>query len=232
LLEHGADPNGRITTTTMLMDYIGHPTRGAFETFACGTGDLRGATPLWVAAFGAASGRLFRRSEDADDGQPAHRAAEIIRALLEAGADQRLTTDDGTTPFMAAAGLGRSTFRPNLTRGTRARGAEEAVKVLLEAGAEINAVNEADFTALHGAAFRGLNEVVEYLVEHGADIDARDFRGRTPFRLAEGSKQSFQFQAFPDTAALLLELGANAALGIAGTVQERADRDVGENLQP
>ena len=232
LLEHGADPSGRITTTTMLMDYIGHPTRGAFETFACGTGDLRGATPLWVAAFGAASGRLFRRSEDVDDGQPAHRGAEIIRALLDAGADQHLATDDGTTPFMAAAGLGRSTHRPNLTRGARARGAEEAVKVLLEAGADINAVNEADFTALHGAAFRGLNEVVEYLVEHGADIDARDFRGRTPFRLAEGSKQSFQFQAFPDTADLLLELGAKTALGIPGTVQERADRDVAENQQP
>ena len=122
--------------------------------------------------------------------------AEIIRVLLDADADQHLTTDDGTTPFMAAAGLGRSTFRPNQTRGTRSPGAEEAVKVLLEAGADINATNEADFTALHGAAFRGLNEVVEYLVAHDADIDARDFRGRTPFRLAEGSKQSFQFKRF------------------------------------
>ena len=82
------------------------------------------------------------------------------------------------------------------------------MRLLLAAGADINAVNEADFSALHGAAFRGLNEVVEYLVGQGADIDARDFRGRTPFRLAEGSKQSFQFQAFPDTAALLAELGA------------------------
>ena len=106
------------------------------------------------------------------------------------------------------------------------------MKVLLEAGSEINAINEADFTALHGAAFRGLNEVVEYLVEQGADIDARDFRGRTPFRLAEGSKQSFQFQAFPDTAEVFRQLGANTRLGIPGTVQERADRDVAANLQP
>ena len=112
---------------------------------------------------------------------------------MDYGADQSVTTDDGTTPFLAADGLGRSTFRPNQTRGTRSRGAEEAVKVLLEAGADINATNEADFAAIHGAAFCGLNEVVEYLVEQGADIDARDFRGRTPFRLAEGSKQSFQF---------------------------------------
>ena len=99
------------------------------------------------------------------------------------------------------------------------------MRVLLDAGAEINGVNEADFTALHGAAFRGLNEVIEYLVAQGADIDARDFRGRTAYRMAEGSKQSFQFQAWPETAELLASLGANTRLGIPGTVQERL-RDV------
>ena len=85
-------------------------------------------------------------------------------------------------------------------------------------------MNEADFTALHGAAFRGLNEVVAYLAANGADIDARDFRGRTPYRMAEGSKQSFQFQSWPETAALLAELGADTKLGIAGTVQETPAR--------
>ena len=151
--------------------------------------------------------------------------AEILRALLAAGADQRLTTNDGTTPFMAAAGLGRSTYTPREPRGVRSPSAEQAVRTLLEAGADINAVNEADFTALHGAAFRGLNEVVTYLVEQGADIDARDFRGRTAYRMAEGSKQSFQFQTWPETAQLLLQLGANTRLGVPGTVQERL-RDV------
>ena len=219
LLERGADPNARITTSAMFMTYIGYPTKGAFEPFACGTGDLRGATPLWVAAY-TANGGAYR----VGPGDPeAH--AEILRTLLDAGADQHLTTDDGTTPFMAAAGLGQPTFRPREPRGLRSRGAETAVRVLLEAGADINAVNEADFTALHGAAFRGLNEVIEYLVAEGADIDARDFRGRTAYRMAEGSKQSFQFQAWPETAELLASLGANTRLGVPGTVQERV-RDV------
>ena len=228
LLAAGADPDGRITTSAMLMNYVGYPKKGAFEPFACGTGDLRGATALWVAAFGAASEGAYRSSAAGSENYRVESSADIVRVLLDAGADQALTTDDGTTPFMAAAGLGRSTFRPNWTRGRRSRGAEQATRVLLEAGAEINAVNEADFTALHGAAFRGLNEVVEYLVERGADIDARDYRGRTPYRLAEGSKQSFQFQAFPETAVLLAELGANTRLGVPGTVQERADRAVAE----
>ena len=226
LLAAGADPNGRIATSSMLMNYVGYPKKGAFEPFACGTGDLRGATPLWVAAFGAASDGAYRSSAASGRNYRVESSAGIVKVLLAAGADQSLTTDDGTTPLMVAAGLGRSTFRPNWTRGRRSRGAEAAVRVLLEAGAEIDAVNEADFTALHGAAFRGLNEVVEYLVAQGADIDARDYRGRTPFRLAEGSKQSFQFQAFPETAALLRSLGANTRLGVPGTVQERADRAV------
>jgi ankyrin repeat protein len=164
---------------------------------------------------------------DAAPPQAGNRAAvEIIKILLAAGADQRMTTVDGTTPLMVAAGLGRSTFQPGLKRGRRSPGAEEAVKVLLEApGAQINAVNEADFTALHGAAFRGLDEVLQILVEHGAEIDARDFRGRTAYRLAEGSKQSFQFQAYPETADFLKKLGANPRLGVPGTVQER-NRDV------
>ncbi len=212
LLERGADVNVRIRTSAMFMSYIGHPTKGAFEGFATGTGDLRGATPLWVAAYAA-------------NGAGGGGALEIIRTLLAAGADQHLTTDDGTTPFMAAAGLGRATYTPREPRGVRSDSAEVAVRILLEAGADINAANEADFTALHGAAFRGLNEVIEYLVAEGADIDARDFRGRTPFRIAEGTKQSFQFQSWPESAALLERLGANTRLGIPGTVQEKI-RDV------
>jgi hypothetical protein len=98
--------------------------------------------------------------------------------------------------------------------------------VLLDAGARINDGNEADFTALHGAAFRGLNEVIKILVDRGADINARDFRGRTAYRIAEGAKQSFQFQAYPETAEFVKSLGANTRLGIPGTIHERL-RDVG-----
>jgi len=217
LLARGADVNARIDTSAMIMNYIGYPTKGAFEPFACGTGDLDGATALWVASYAANSGGFGGGFY----GGRVETSVEIIRMLLAAGADQRLTTADGTTPFMVAAGLGRSTYTPRKPRGERSQSAEEAVHVLLEAGADINRVNEADFTALHGAAMRGLNEVVQFLVEHGANIDARDFRGRTAYRLAEGSKQSFQFQDWPETAELLKKLGANTRLGIPGTVQER-----------
>jgi ankyrin repeat protein len=180
-----------------------------------------------VAAYsanGGASAQNFGQPNRSETG------VEVLQTLLAAGANLHFTTDDGTTPLMIAAGLGRATYTPREPRGIRSPGAEAAVKVLLEAGADINAVNEADFTALHGAAFRGLNEVVQYLVQHGANINARDFRGRTPYRLAEGAKQSFQFQSWPETAALLKQLGADTRLGVPGTVQERA-RDLAAEAQ-
>ena len=224
LLARGADPNGRIKGWAMIMSYIGYPRKGAFEPFACGTGDLRGATPLWVAAYDMNGARgqshLFAVMPSGTT-----TGVDVLRALLAAGADLRLTTADGTTPLMAA-GLGPATYTPREPRGVRARSSERAVEFLHRAGADVNAVNEASFTALHGAAFRGMNEVIEYLVENGADVDARDFRGRTAYRLAEGAKQSFQFQSWPETAALLARLGADTRLGIPGTVQERL-RDIG-----
>ena len=222
-LARSADPNGRITTSAMLMNYIGYPRNRAFEPFACGIGDLRGATPLWVAAF-----ELNRpaRTTAGGDSYTASGGA-ILEALLAAVAylytyDRRREDAD---VMAAAIGIGRTTYTPREPRGIRSPGAEAAVRMLLEAGAEIDAVNEADFTALHGAAFRRLNEVVQYLVAQGADIDARDFRGRTTCRMAEGSKQTFQFQSWPETTALLARLGANTRLGIPGNVQERP-RDV------
>jgi hypothetical protein len=185
---------------------------------------LRGATALWVAAL-TANGSGYAGDQTPFFFGRTDGMGDVVRVLLAAGADQRITTNDGTTPLMVASGLGRSTFDPTLRRGTPSRGAEDVVTILLDAGADINAVNEADFTALHGAAFRGLNEVVQVLVKRGANINARDFRGRTPYRLSEGSKQSFQFQAFPETASLLKTLGANTSLSIPGTVHERL-RDV------
>lgn len=225
LLARGADPNARIINSTVLEAHLAYPWKGAFEPYSCGTGDLSGATPVWLAAY-AANGSAGSDMGDSDAASSRiDTGVEFIRTLVSAGADYSLTTRDGTTPLMVAAGLGRCTKDYTLQRGKRSPGAEEAVRVLLDAGADINAVNEADFTALHGAAFRGLNEVIQILVDRGAHINARDFRGRTPYRLAQGSKQSFYFQGYPQTAEFIKTLGADANLGLPGTMQERL-RDV------
>ena len=217
LLARGADPNVRMTASEVTGQ--GFVRNGAYDTFATGTGDVAGATPLWVAAYatnpgpGSASFRDRNRLPKSN--------VEILRSLLAAGARPDVTSHDGTTTLMAAAGCGRAAHVTNVPRADRQPMAEAAVRILIAAGVDVRATNEGDFTALHCAAFSGLPEVVQYLVEHGADIDARDWRGRTPFRLAEGAKQSFHMQEWPGVAALLQELGADTTLGIPGTIHER-----------
>jgi ankyrin len=222
LLARGADPNARISTPAVVLGYLATPRRGAFAQNAVGTGDVGGATPLWVAGFSLNGGGSFGDDYKAQ----IYSSPEIIQALLAAGADHRITTYDGTTALMAAAGLGPRSYQPGQKRGERLAGAEAAVKILVEAGADVNAVNEGDFTALHAATFRGWNEVIQYLVEHGANINARDYRGRTPFRIAEGTKQSFELMSWPETAELLRQLGADTRLGIPGVIHERTDHDL------
>ena len=215
LLAAGADPDARMTASGVTEQ--GFVRNGAYDTFATGTGDVAGATPLWVAAFATNPGPGRPRF-----GWQTHRStADVLRSLLAAGASPGITTVDGTTPLMAAAGCGRNAHWTNTPRAARQPMAEEAIGVLIEAGMNVNATNEGDFTALHCAAFSGLNEVVELLVARGANIDARDWRGRTAFRLAEGAKQSFHYQAWPEVAALLKTLGADTSLGIPGTIHER-----------
>jgi ankyrin repeat protein len=206
LLAAGADPNARITTAS-LIDGIGLTDRnGARETLQTGVGSVKGATPLWVAAFSVhGAGRRSRGGTAADP-------AEIVRVLLEAGADPNLATEDGSTPLMMAAGLGSKTHQPEKKRDDPAPAALAAVKMLIDAGAHVNGVNEADFTALHGAAFKGSIEIIQYLVEHGANINAQDFSGRTPYQIAVGAQQGPFFQAWPETAEILKQLGADTTL--------------------
>jgi ankyrin repeat protein len=50
----------------------------------------------------------------------------------------------------------------------------EALRLLLETGADVNAANDQGLTPLMGAAHRGANEELAVLVEHGAKLDAKD----------------------------------------------------------
>jgi uncharacterized protein len=110
----------------------------------------------------------------------------LMRALLELGADPLLPDFNGTTPLMAAAGVG--TAEPQEEAGEESE-AVEAVKMLLDLGADVNTVDKNGDTAMHGAAYNISPLVVKLLAEHGADPQIwknPDKAGGTPLFIAEG----------------------------------------------
>ena len=132
---------------------------------------------------------------------------EAMRVLVDAGADTVTPSADGTTPLMVAAGL--AIWNPGEDGGSLPGQEDEvleAVKMCVELGNDIHAVNYRGMTALHGAAFRGANNVVEYLVARGADLDARNELGYSPLAIADGFSYSDFYKAQKHTAALLRKL--------------------------
>jgi ankyrin repeat protein len=129
-----------------------------------------------------------------------------MRLLVQRGADPNLPTLAGTTPLMAAAGVGWVVAQ-TYTESTQAR--IDAVALCLELGADVNATNSMGLTALLGAANRGSNDIIELLVRRGARLDIKDKEGRTPLRWAEGVfLAAVGAERKPATIALLEKLGA------------------------
>jgi ankyrin repeat protein len=110
----------------------------------------------------------------------------LMRVLLELGADPLLANFNHTTPLMAAAGVG--TGEPAEEAGEESE-ALEAVNMLLDLGADINAVNDDGETVMHGAAHNIYPRVLTLLAQRGADprVWSRPNKyGRTPLFIAEG----------------------------------------------
>lgn len=91
---------------------------------------------------------------------------KAISLIIAAGVDVNDARNGGFTPLMRAAN-----FNPNI----------EVMKVLLDAGANINARNRHGATALMCAADEifANSDAMVFLLEHGADPDIKDNRGAT-----------------------------------------------------
>jgi ankyrin repeat protein len=142
---------------------------------------------------------------------------ELMKVLLDAGADATIPSADGTTPVMVAAGL--AIWNPGEDGGSL-MGQEdevlEAVKICVEHGNDVNAANQYGETALHGVAFRGVPAVAQYLVDKGARLETKDSRGWTALAIANGLSYSDFFKEQVTTANLLKRLMTARGLSIEG----------------
>lgn len=189
------DGSGTITSLEFARRLIaaGANVNARLDEQARGGGNLKlnGATPLLMAA----------KSADLD----------YMKLLVDLGADASLPNKDGTTPLLAAAGLG--CFAPDEEAGTEAE-CLEAAAWLLKRGADINAVDQNGETAMHGAAYKSLPKMVQFLASHGAQPEVwnrKNKSGWTPVLIAEGFRPG-NFKPSHETLAALHNIMRAAGL--------------------
>jgi ankyrin repeat protein len=99
---------------------------------------------------------------------------EGVRILLRAGADPTFGEADQGPPLAVAA------MTPIVPR----EDSTLILRLLLDEGAPVDALNRSGMTPLMYAAREGNLERARYLIERGADVDHRDTRDWTPLRCA------------------------------------------------
>jgi len=133
----------------------------------------------------------------------------VMKLLLSKGADPDIPTFNGTTALMAAAGVN---WVVGQTYSESPAMYLEAVKLCLELGADVNAVNAMGLGAVHGAANRGSDDIIELLFRHGARLDVKDKEGRDPLTWAGGVFLATNSPvAKPSTMALIKKLLAESS---------------------
>lgn len=167
--------NGRLSSAGFVREIV---KRGANVNFQLPADRPRQPTNSW-SSIGSEGATPFLFAADRVD-------VPLMKLLLELGADPLLPNFNGTTPLMAAAGVG--TNEPQEEPGEESE-ALEAVKMLLDLGADVNTVDVNGDTAMHGAAFNISPLVVKLLAERGADPQIwskPNKAGGTPLFIAEG----------------------------------------------
>lgn len=116
-----------------------------------------------------------------------HEQNDIVRLLLNAGADTNVSNRYGLTPLIQSALNGNG----------------EIIALLLDAGADPNAVTLQGDTALMNAAKAGSVQGVQALLDSGAEVDARDTHAyQTALMWAAAADSA-------DVVSLLIEHGAD-----------------------
>jgi uncharacterized protein len=134
----------------------------------------------------------------------------VMRMLIAKGADPKINTQDHTTPLMAAAGVG---YSDGFIHDRSIPETIEAMKLILDLGADVNAANDQGLTALHGAAHKAALEEIQLLVDRGGDLSkpdkgskayGADTPGLLPIHWAEGVVVGVQSAIYHDEAVQLI----------------------------
>jgi len=160
---------------------------------------------------------------------------EVMKMLLDHGADPKIDTKDHTTPLMAVAGVG---YTDGFIHDRSEEETMDAMRLLVEkVGVDVNAANDGGLTALHGAAHKASLAEIQYLVDHGADLAKPDkgskayganTPGLLPINWAEGVVIGVQSAIYhPEAVALVTKLMNERGIPIPAVT-----RTLGGNAKP
>ncbi|KAG7220334.1 hypothetical protein INR49_010170 [Caranx melampygus] len=133
-------------------------------------------------------------------------SANVVELLLTHGSDPLISDHQGQTPLTLASRQGHVKVLSVLLDWAKIQGPEtaaqmmehvdsegwtalrsaawgghsEAVRLLLDAGADVDGCDGEGRTALRAAAWGGHDEIVLTLLDYGAQVDKPDSKGRTP----------------------------------------------------
>ena len=96
---------------------------------------------------------------------------ELVRLLLDYGADPDIRSSANETPLLAAAGHG---WIDGYSQGKSFAERLDVIQLLVNLGADVNWADDAGITPLMVAANMGDVAIIQYLVDRGADLGAHD----------------------------------------------------------
>jgi ankyrin repeat protein len=153
-------------------------------------------------------------------GTPFLRAAwngdiEVMRFLLDHGADPNVVSEKGETALLLLAGAGWPLGQGYIRSDDEIFAALDLL--VDDLGQDVNAATEEGVTALMAAVFKGTNEVIDYLVARGADLGAVDNKGRTVLTWARGvaANDGQPPRPQPESEALIRELAKERGVTLA-----------------
>ena len=176
---------------------------------------------------------------------------QVVKVLLEKGASIEAVDENGKTALHLAAECEVEISLENKAniearnededvmatlQSFAQKGRVKVVEVLLEKGANIEAVDEDGKTALHLAAEFNNSEVIKVLLEKGVNIEAVDEDGKTALHLAteyghskivEVLKKGANIEAVNDEGITTLHLAAQN-----GSVQANKAQEESNTLDP
>mmetsp|Transcript_23420 Transcript_23420/g.37704 ORF Transcript_23420/g.37704 Transcript_23420/m.37704 type:complete len:541 (+) Transcript_23420:1-1623(+) len=174
-----AAQNGQLESLNLLLDHGADPAAPSMNGFSC----------LYIAAQNGHAGVVKRLLEIPDmksavnEGMPARQMAtpaliaaqmnhmDVLKVLVESGANIKQPMTEGTTPIKVAA----------------AQGDPEVLQFLIDNGADVNSPNKDGYTALMAAAVKGNVRAVELLLRNGANVDAKTKEGQDALGIAKNA---------------------------------------------